>query len=122
MKAELLSRAAQAHKICLLALLTLLIIFLWQAFLEADQPIGVVTVILSAQILPFLLVLPGVLKERWRSYAWMLLFLNLYFVVVTLRLFQNPDQISDWLQLLVLSVIFTAALLFVRWKRIAETF
>ncbi|MEM8501285.1 MAG: DUF2069 domain-containing protein [Pseudomonadota bacterium] len=122
MKAELLSRAAQAHKTCLLALMLLLCVFLWQALLEAEHTLGVTLVVLGAQILPFLLVLPGVLKERWRSYAWMLLFLNLYFVAVTLRLFQHPDQISDWVQLLALSVIFTAALLFVRWKRISETF
>ncbi len=122
MKTELLSRAAQAHKTCLLALLMLLCIFLWQALSEAGHTLGVTLVILGAQLFPFLLVLPGVLKQRWRSYAWMLLFLNLYFVVVTLRLFQHPDQISDWMQLLALSVVFTAALLFVRWKRIAETF
>lgn len=122
MKAELLSRAAQAHKTCLAAMMVLLLIFLWQAFLETDQPMGVIAVILGAQVLPFLLVLPGVLRERWRSYAWMLLFLNLYFVVIALRLFQHPGQISDWLLLLVLSVVFTAALLFVRWKRIAESF
>ncbi len=122
MKAELLSRATQAHKTCLLALLILLCIFLWQALLESEHALEVTLVVLGAQLIPFLLVLPGVLKERWRSYAWMLLFLNLYFVVVTLRLFQQPGQISDWMQLLAFSIVFTAALLFVRWKRIAETF
>lgn len=122
MKAELLSRAAQAHKACLVALALLLCLFLWQALLEGEHTLGVTLVILGAQLLPFLLVLPGVLKERWRSYAWMLLFLNLYFVVVTLRLFQNPGQLSDWLQLILLSMVFTSALLFVRWRRIAETF
>lgn len=120
MKADLLNRAAKAHKTCLLAMTLLLCIFLWQALIEAEHGLGVVLVILGAQLVPFLLVLPGVLKERWRSYAWMLLFLNLYFVVVTLRLFQHPGQISDWMQLLALAIVFTAALLFVRWKRIAE--
>ncbi|MFK7732108.1 MAG: DUF2069 domain-containing protein [Pseudomonadales bacterium] len=122
MKAELLSRAAQAHKTSLIGLSLLLCVFLWQALMEAEHTLGVTLVVLVAQLLPFLLVLPGILKERWRSYAWMLLFLNLYFVVVTLRLFQNPDQVSDWMQLIALSIVFTAALLFVRWKRISETF
>ena len=112
--------AEKARTVCLVSLAVLLVLFLWQALVELPEAPAVKAVVVASQVLPFLLVLPGMLRRRWRSFAWMLLFLNLYFVAVVLRLFQNPGEILDWLLLILLSILFTAALLFVRWTRIAE--
>jgi len=120
MKEQLLLKSAQAKTICLWTMLMLAVLFAWQTLLNWDQTLGVRVSVFVIQILPFLLVLPGLRAGRWRSYAWMLFFLNLYFVVVALRLVEHPNVVSDWLLLFLLSVVFTAALFFVRWTRIAE--
>ncbi len=122
MKEQLLSNAGQAKTVCLWSIAALAILFVWQTLLIWDKPIGVRASVFAVQILPFLLVLRGLMIGRWRSYAWMLFFLNLYFVVVALRLVEHPDIVGDWLMLLILTVVFASALLFVRWTRVAESY
>lgn len=122
MKEQLLFKAGHAKTVCLWSIAALAIVFVWQTMITWDKPLEVRASVMAVQILPFLLVLRGLIVGRWRSYAWMLFFLNLYFVVVALRLVEHPGVVSDWIMLLVLSALFTAALLFVRWTRVAEAY
>lgn len=120
MKEELLARAALARRVTLASLAALCALFAVQSLFLSEEIWSVRWVIFLVQIVPFLLVLRGLIASRWRSYAWMLFFMQLYFVVMSLRMFSGLDNVLNWLALLLLSILFTSALLFVRWARMAE--
>ncbi len=119
-RSDLEALASQASKCCLLSLVLLLVLFLWQTVIVWPVELQVRLAVFTVQLLPFLLVLKGLLQQRWRSYIWMIFFLQLYFISAVLKLFADPGLASAWIFMALLVMIFTSALLFVRWARLAE--
>lgn len=70
----------------------------------------------AVKIIPLLLFLPGMLRDNLRSYIW-LCFVSLgYFLVLVQRIFAQPGDIGVWLGLAAVAALFTAAMLYVRWR------
>ena len=66
--------------------------------------------------LPLLLFLPGMLKDRLRSYIWLCFVCLGYFLVLVQRVFAEPGSALVVSGLLAVVILFTSAMLYVRWR------
>ncbi|HLS98217.1 MAG: DUF2069 domain-containing protein [Porticoccaceae bacterium] len=67
--------------------------------------------------LPLILFLPGMARENHRSLS-MLCFVTLfYFTVIVVRLGAPGHSAMDWVAVVLISVLFCAAMMFSRWKQ-----
>lgn len=66
--------------------------------------------------LPLLIFVPGMLRNNLRSYIWLCFVSLLYFIVLVERLFAQPDSVLHAAGMLFVVTVFTAAMLYVRWK------
>ena len=73
-------------------------------------------IIWLGRALPLLIFLPGMLKDKLRSYIWLCFVSLLYFIALVERLFVQPDSILAALGMLGVVTMFTSAMLFVRWR------
>ena len=94
----------------LMALLT--VNNLWFANLHGAR----VGVILAIELVPLLLVLPGMLIGSARAHAWTCFVVNLYFIKGVLAAFDPARALLGWLEVGISLVLFVSALLFVRWR------
>nr|WP_302329264.1 MULTISPECIES: DUF2069 domain-containing protein [unclassified Pseudomonas] len=94
----------------LMALLT--VNNLWFANLHGAR----VGVILAIELVPLLLVLPGMLMGSARAHAWTCFVVNLYFIKGVLAAFDPARALLGWLEVGISLVLFVSALLFVRWR------
>lgn len=67
-------------------------------------------------LLPLLIFLPGMLKNKLRSYIWLCFVCLIYFLVLVLRLFARPDSPLAITGMVAVVILFIAAMLFVRWR------
>jgi len=73
-------------------------------------------VIWAVKLLPLLLFLPGMARDRLRSYLW-LCFVSLgYFVLLVERVFAQPSSSLAITGLCAVVVLFISAMLYVRWR------
>ncbi|WEZ89826.1 DUF2069 domain-containing protein [Pseudomonas sp. NyZ480] len=75
-----------------------------------------VGVILAIELVPLLLLLPGMLKGSARAHAWTCFVVNLYFIKGVLAAFDPARALFGWVEVLVSLGLFVSGLLFVRWK------
>jgi uncharacterized membrane protein len=68
------------------------------------------------KIVPLLIFLPGMLRNNLRSYIWLCFVCLLYFQTMVLRLFAQPTSVLAITGMIAVVVLFTAAMLFVRWR------
>lgn len=94
----------------LMALLT--VNNLWFANLHGAR----MGVILAIELVPLLLVLPGMLMGSARAHAWTCFVVNLYFIKGVLAAFDPARALLGWLEVGISLVLFVSALLFVRWR------
>lgn len=73
-------------------------------------------VILAIELLPLLLLLPGMLMGSARAHAWTCFVVNIYFIKGVLAAFDPARALFGWLELLTSLGLFVAALLYVRWR------
>lgn len=73
-------------------------------------------VILAIELVPLLLVLPGMLMGSARAHAWTCFVVNLYFIKGVLAAFDPARALLGWLEVGISLVLFVSALLFVRWR------
>jgi len=66
--------------------------------------------------LPLLVFLPGMLRDRLRSFIWLCFVCLVYFLVLVQRVFAQPDSPLSVSGLLAVVVLFTSAMLYVRWR------
>lgn len=85
---------------------------LWFAQLHGAR----VEVILAIELIPLLLLLPGLLLGSARAHAWACFVVNLYFIKGVLAAFDPARALFGWVEVLVSLVLFVSALLFVRWR------
>lgn len=67
-------------------------------------------------ILPLLIFLPGMLRDNLRSYIWLCFVSLLYFIVLVVRLFAQPDNLLLVVSMVSVVTVFTAGMFYVRWK------
>lgn len=77
---------------------------------------GVPWIIWLGKLLPLLLFLPGLLRDRLRSYIWLCFVCLLYFIALVERVFALPGAALAWLGLAAVVILFCSAMFYVRWR------
>ncbi|MGB5956259.1 DUF2069 domain-containing protein [Pseudomonas sp.] len=85
---------------------------LWFANLHGAR----VEVVLAIELVPLLLLLPGMLTGSARAHAWTCFVVNIYFIKGVLAAFDPARAVFGWTEVLVSLGLFIAGLLYVRWK------
>ncbi|MDH0748285.1 DUF2069 domain-containing protein [Pseudomonas sp. GD03842] len=105
------SRAAAL--LCFFALIALLCLYyLGFADLHGARP----WVILSIELVPLLLLAPGMLTASARGHAWMCFVVNLYFIKGALAAFDPGRALFGVLEMMASLAVFVSALLYARWR------
>lgn len=73
-------------------------------------------VILSIELVPLLLLTPGMLTGSARGHSWTCFVINLYFIKGALAVYDPNRHLFGVLEMLVSIAVFTSALLYVRWR------
>lgn len=73
-------------------------------------------VILGFELLPWLLLLPGMLTGSPRGHSWTCFLINLYFIKGVLAACDPSRAVFGVLEMLASIAVFTSALLYVRWR------
>lgn len=73
-------------------------------------------VVVSIQLIPLLLVAPGMLSGSPRAHAWLCFIVNLYFIQGVLAAINPARMIFGWLEAIISLALFVAALLYTRWS------
>jgi len=73
-------------------------------------------IIWVGKLLPLLIFLPGMWRDRLRSYIWLCFVCLLYFIALVERLFAQPGSALAITGTIAVVVLFTAAMLYVRWR------
>ncbi|CAG8867277.1 hypothetical protein PS627_02407 [Pseudomonas fluorescens] len=98
---------------CFLGLIGLLTVnTLWFANLHGARP----EVILAVELVPLLLLLPGMLLGGARAHAWTCFVVNIYFIKGVLAAFDPGRAVLGWVEVGVSLGLFVSALLYVRWR------
>ncbi len=71
--------------------------------------------VLSIQLVPLLLVAPGMLAGSPRAHAWTCFIVNLYFIQGVLAAIDPARAAYGWIEAVLSAVLFSAALLYTRW-------
>jgi uncharacterized membrane protein len=71
-------------------------------------------IIWLAYLLPLLIFVPGMLRDRLRTYVWLCFVVLLYFVRLVLRLFAEPGALPPIIGMVAVVGLFTCAMLYVR--------
>lgn len=66
---------------------------------------------------PLIVFLPGLLRGTWKTYLWLCFVLLAYFMVAVDVLFRPGAGAVDWLQLVLICVLFTTAMFYARWRQ-----
>ena len=77
---------------------------------------GLPWILWLGKLLPLLLFLPGMLRDRLRSYIWLCFVSLLYFIALVERLFAVPGSALAICGLAAVVILFCAAMLYVRWR------
>jgi len=72
-------------------------------------------VVISIQLIPLLLVAPGMIAGSPRAHAWTCFIVNLYFIQGVLAAIDPARMIYGWLEAIISLTLFISALLYTRW-------
>lgn len=86
--------------------------YLFVADLHGARP----WVILLIELVPLLLMAPGMLSGSARGHSWMCFVVNLYFIKGALAAYDPNRQLFGVLEMLASLAVFSSALLYVRWR------
>ena len=67
--------------------------------------------------LPLLIILPGLYIERYKTISMLCFVTLLYFIVTVTNLFAPTANLLDVAELVLLVILFSAAMMFSRWKQ-----
>jgi len=95
-------------------LLLLMVVTSLPAFLPENSS---VTVILVVKLLPLLIVLPGMLKDKLRPYIWLCFIVLFYFTQSVVETFLSKGGGLDLIITILTVVLFISAMMHVKWER-----
>lgn len=107
---RLVRALSMASVIGLIALLT--VHNLWFANLHGAR----IEVILAIELLPLLVLLPGMWIGSARAHAWTCFLVNIYFIKGVLAAFDPARMLFGCLEVAISLMLFVSALLYVRWR------
>lgn len=87
----------------------------WNLFI-AEIPGELRWVIASLQLIPMLLLAPGLILGNARAHAWTCFVVNLYFIQGVLAAFDPSKALFGWAETLLSVSLFCSALLYTRWR------
>ena len=73
-------------------------------------------IIWLGKLLPLLIFLPGMLRDRLRSFIWLCFVSLLYFIALVERLFALPGNVQAITGMIAVVTLFIAAMMYVRWR------
>ena len=73
-------------------------------------------IIWLGKLLPLLLFLPGMLRDRLRSFIWLCFVCLVYFITLVERLFAQPGSALAMIGMTAVVVLFISSMLYVRWR------
>ncbi|MEM1111313.1 MAG: DUF2069 domain-containing protein [Pseudomonadota bacterium] len=73
-------------------------------------------IIWFGKLVPLLMFLPGMLRDRLRSFIWVCFISLMYFITLVERLFGAPGSPGLIVGMVAVVVLFNAAMLYVRWR------
>ena len=103
--------SAAAHFLAWLGFTVLLAQQLADAWLQ--QPPWIIWL---GKLLPLVIFLPGMLRDRLRSYIWLCFVCLLYFVALVERMFALPGNLLAAVGTGAVVTLFIAAMMYVRWR------
>lgn len=112
------SKVEMARYACLISCALLVLLYAIKTLVLWPKAIDTRLIIFALQALPFVALLPGMLKRHWRSFAWLCFIVLLYFMNATLALFSPQRLVVDWFIMLGVVSVFMTATLFIRWRRV----
>ncbi|MCY1353936.1 hypothetical protein D9M68_294520 [compost metagenome] len=96
--------------------LALLLLLLTWNLLFADLHGARTWVIVLIELIPLLILAPGVLLGYARAHAWLCFVVNLYFIKGVLAALDPQRSLLGWSEALLSFGLFCVALLYVRWR------
>lgn len=72
-------------------------------------------VVVSIQLIPLLLVAPGIISGSPRAHAWTCFIVNLYFIQGVLAAINPTRMVYGWLEAIISLTLFISAMLYTRW-------
>lgn len=99
---------------CLVALLGLLSVEIFGIVRLAPETRAFLWVI---WVVPLLVFLPGLVRGGWKSYLWLCFVVLVYFMVTVSELFGPKREIADVFELVLIVVLFVAAMMYARWRK-----
>lgn len=97
--------------------IALLFLFLyWNITREEGFLVGIWLV----QSLPLLALLPGMLKKYYRTYSWLCFGLLFYFIFAVERVFSSVHQLSDYIFLGLVVLLFISSMMTSRWMQYVQ--
>ncbi len=95
----------------------LLVLFLyWNLTREG----GFLVWVWLAQSLPLLAFLPGMVKKHYKSYSWLCFGLLFYFIFAVERVFSSIHQLSDYIFLGLVVLLFVSSMMTSRWMQYVQ--
>lgn len=73
-------------------------------------------VVVGIQLIPLLLVAPGMISGSPRAHAWTCFIVNIYFIQGVLAAIDPGRMIYGWLEAIISLTLFISALLYTRWS------
>lgn len=104
---KLHSRFQLANTLTLLAYAGIVCLFLLEHLLRAQGPKWA---ILLVQLLPLLILLPGIISRYYRAYSWLCFVLLLYFVMAVQGAFSSDANIYDGIFVFLTVFLFISAM------------
>ncbi|MHA6494767.1 DUF2069 domain-containing protein [Pseudomonas borbori] len=109
-------RMAISRAVTLLSFFALAALLLVWNLIFANIPGELLWVILIFQLVPLLLLAPGLILGNARAHAWACFVVNLYFIQGVLAAFDPSKALFGWLETLLSFSLFCAALMYTRWR------
>lgn len=109
-----LARRSWVATLALMAALQVVYVFETLLLPTFDRPAN--PVVWAVQALPLAAFVPGMLARKPRIFIWLCFLLLIYFAVAVLSVFTHPHGFYSWAELLLISSLYVASMLFARWR------
>lgn len=114
-KKALTQKANYGFQVCLGLYLSLIALLLTKT-LWLNSPEKSHLILSIVQIMPLLLPLPGLLRKRTKSAAWLCFILCFYFISSVLATWSFPGALYEWLITFFVIFLYIASMMFIRWQ------